>query len=352
MDIAVVGAGIAAAAAVRTIGQAASVIVVAPREGGGDRIGESLSPSARPLLQDLGLLDLFEAEGHAPCRSTFSAWGHPHLAQRHNAAHPGWAIDRPRFERFLWLHTSEYERRYDRVRRIQGHAGAWTLELASGGCINARFVLDCSGRACVVGSRLATRQRESQLVATHALLEHTDPGIAPTRAVLVETCPEGWWYSSYTPANKLVVAFFTDAERVPKRKDRDEAGWESMLRSAPYTWQRIETGGFAVGGVPTTVDAGTLLLDPVFGQGWAAAGDAAAALDPLLAHGMTVALWSGREAALAAVAALSGDDEDLRQYGDRFERGVARYRTELDQQYASERRFSGAPFWARRVPDL
>ncbi len=85
-------------------------------------------------------------------------------------------------------------------------------------------------------------------------------------------------------------------------------------------------------------------------HGWCAAGDAAAAFDPLSSHGMTTALWSGRQAALGIDAMLKGEAESLRVYAETMTAGVARYRVECQAVYAQEWRYADRPFWRRRLP--
>jgi flavin-dependent dehydrogenase len=262
----------------------------------------------------------------------------------------GWTLDRQRFERFLWRQCEPQEgaRVMARVRGIHRRGDRWEIELATGAAVEVRFILDCSGRAGVAGRTLARRRRHSRLVAAYDFLEQEERDIEPTAAVMVEARPEGWWYSSLTPSRRLVVAFFSDADLLPGDLTRDRARWCAQLASAPYTWRRIQSAGYVVRGLPAVTDAGTLHLECPAGDGWAAAGDAALALDPLASHGITIALWSGRKAALAATAALSGDAGPLRDYANTVVENIPIYESELAKMYAGERRFAEAAFWRRR----
>jgi flavin-dependent dehydrogenase len=91
-----------------------------------------------------------------------------------------------------------------------------------------------------------------------------------------------------------------------------------------------------------------LLLTEPAGEGWAAAGDAAAAYDPLSSHGIGSALAGGRQAAATLVAALQGDAAALPAYGEGHRAGYARYLWSRHAYYADERRWPDAPFWKRR----
>ena len=91
-------------AAIGLAGRGLRIILVTLARGEGDRIGESLSPAAGPLLRELGVWEDFVADGHAPCFGNASAWGsgefrhHDFLRDPHGHA---WHIDRRRFERRL-----------------------------------------------------------------------------------------------------------------------------------------------------------------------------------------------------------------------------------------------------------
>jgi 2-polyprenyl-6-methoxyphenol hydroxylase-like FAD-dependent oxidoreductase len=84
------------------------------------------------------------------------------------------------------------------------------------------------------------------------------------------------------------------------------------------------------------------------GDGWVAAGEAAAAYDPLSSHGIGSALAGGRQAAAALAAALEGDSGALTAYAERLRAGYARYLWLRHAFHADERRWPAAPFWARR----
>lgn len=78
------------------------------------------------------------------------------------------------------------------------------------------------------------------------------------------------------------------------------------------------------------------------------AGDAASALDPLGANGLASALWSGIQAAQSIVGLLTQDSAAAQRYERQFLEGIASHLATQQVMYASERRFSDAPFWQRR----
>lgn len=353
-DVTVVGAGIAAAAAVRTLlDEGRSVTVVAPSSGGRDnRIGETLAPSARPELEALGVWKSFLRTDPLSPGLRFSSWGTPRLVRQEES---GWCLHRRRFEALLWDLGEQHavERRLTqittRVTDVQREGDTWRLDLQNGSSLTTRFLLDASGRAATVARRRTARHRHQRLLAAYAFLGQIDPGVEPTAGVLVEAVADGWWYSALTPDRRLVVAFFFDPTTLPSASVLSPGEWRSRVEGTTYTRRRIETAGYALGSLgPAATDAGSAWLDEPAGDGWAAAGDAAASFDPLSSHGITAALWAGRTTAAAAHAALDGDPGPLDRYRDTLRGSVALYRRQLRSFYAAERRFADEPFWRLR----
>lgn len=105
-DVAVVGGGIAGAAAVLSLAQAGlSTFWIRPAiqaaiQTDGHKVGESLAPAANPILSALGVSDLLANRHHRKANATFSAWGQAMLVERNSAIHlegAGHIIDRTRF---------------------------------------------------------------------------------------------------------------------------------------------------------------------------------------------------------------------------------------------------------------
>ena len=75
-DVVVLGAGPAGlSASIGLAGRGLRVALITLARGEADRVGESLSPAAAPLLRGLGVWDAFVADGHSPCFGNASAWG-------------------------------------------------------------------------------------------------------------------------------------------------------------------------------------------------------------------------------------------------------------------------------------
>jgi flavin-dependent dehydrogenase len=167
-------------------------------------------------------------------------------------------------------------------------------------------------------------------------------------ATLIEAVADGWWYSAELPDSRLVCAFMTDPDLLRRSGGAGPAAWEERLAHTHYTRARVEAGGHRLVDSPAVASAASAILDPLAGPGWVAAGDAAAAYDPLSSHGIATALATGWDAAATVLAALDGNAEAVDAYGHRMRRGFAGYLEAKAAYYDLEERWPDAPFWQRR----
>ncbi|GHD50689.1 hypothetical protein GCM10017083_24230 [Thalassobaculum fulvum] len=360
-DVAVVGGGIAGAAACVALHRAGlrSLWIAPASASGGDRVGESLAPAARPILAELGLDGLTERPGHRPANAAFSAWGTDRLVERNAIVHlegPGRVLDRAGFEADLRAAADGSTGRCrEQLAAVSCADGRWRLELAGGRSTTVRFLVDASGRASVVGRTLATSRRDDRLVAACAFLPHRDPKVEPTPATLIEAVEDGWWYAALLPDRRLSLAYFSDPDLLPRGLSRDLPAWQTSIAGSTYVSHWLADAGFDADRPPRLHSAGTTWLEPAAGTrdgaGWAAIGDAAAAFDPLSSHGMTTALWAAARIGKVAAAWLGGDPEPLSAYAHAVAAGISRFRAQRAEVYGREQRFPDAPFWRRRKPD-
>ena len=98
----VIGGGPAGSAAGITLSRFGYRVVLAERTSGRDfKIGESLSPSAKPLLSQLGISESMLSSTHIPCFGNVSLWGDSRLASAEFIKSPyghGYHLDRAAFD--------------------------------------------------------------------------------------------------------------------------------------------------------------------------------------------------------------------------------------------------------------
>lgn len=353
-DIAIVGGGVAGCAAALSLADSGyAAVVVGPLASDAERQGELLAPQAHVHLRPLGLEEAFLAGPHRPARTTVAAWESAVLVERKTEPHadgPGHLIDRQAFATMLRDAVLES----GATLQVGALAGArfdgrmWSLALASGQTLAVRFVIDCSGRAAVIGRRHAALQQRDRMTVAHVVLDRRESGREPVQTTLIEAVPEGWWQATLLPSGQMQLALFAEADGLPADLEGNEAAWRERIAATLHTRRWLDAAGYAIGGAPKLVPLGTSWLEPAAGQGWAAAGDAAAGFDPLAAQGLTTALWSGRRAALAAAAHLSGDARALDGYVAALREAVQAAMTQRRTVYGQQPRWGTQPFWERR----
>jgi flavin-dependent dehydrogenase len=355
-DAVVLGGGPAGlSAAIALAGRGLRTIVLTLARNEGDRVGESHSPAAGPLLRELGVWEAFVADGHAPCFGNSSAWGSGELRHHDFLRDPlgqAWHIDRRRFESRLAERAASagativLTPRSPHCERISDR---WCVSVGAGGdLIETRFLLDATGRSSWLGRRCGARRiDEDRQVALVAFLE-AQAGPLEDTTTLVEAVDRGWWYSAALPDGRLVTTFMTDHDLLPPGST-DADHWFSLLAAAPHTRRRLAEGCYRPGSPVRVVAASSGRLAPMTGPGWAAIGDAAMCYDPLASHGLTVALASGRDAAEAVSAQLSGELGAIDRFSARLSDAFAGYTAMRLDVYRAERRWPNALYWQRRL---
>jgi flavin-dependent dehydrogenase len=359
-DVVVVGAGPTGAAAAFSLAHSGRRVMLA---GAPTRrpinLGESLPPAARPLLHAMGALDEVNKGGHLQCLGNLSIWGSPAVRCVDFIFDPnghGWHLDRPFFDAALvdvaMAAGTEFRRAF--VRNVKGAPGSWRLwidEHDSAGCeVGCRWVIDASGRRAVFARRMGGVLRgRDRLVAFTAQVEPSDRADTELHT-MVEAAPDGWWYTSIVPGHRRVVVYLTDADLAPRGLTRAANVFRAMIERTTCIGPYFEAFRYIIDKPPRVTGARTARLDPPAGDGWAAAGDAALALDPLSSRGVLTALWSGLRCGEAVHASLGGNTGALNHYVRSLHAAFADFLRDRAAYYSLEDRWLDRPFWQRRIP--
>jgi flavin-dependent dehydrogenase len=353
VDVLIVGSGPAGATAALNLAPLRSVAVVERNAEPSPRIGESLPAAARRLFRDMGLLESFLAEGHAPCYGNRSVWGDARPQETDSLRDPdgpGWHLDRVRFER--WLREVASSRGAEiiapaTVDRIERDGDGWLVE-TNAGPIRASLIIDAAGRAAPVARRLGAQTRvDDRLIC--GWVYGRDEGRGSRGLTYVEATEHGWWYTAPMPDARRVLAFHTDADLPAAHVARDRDALVQAANAVRELAAWLDDAGFVADDVAGFTAAHSSTLEPCAGEGFLAVGDAALAFDPLSSQGLLNALFTGLAAAEAADSHLSGDIEALVRYRDTIAGIAAAYRRHLALFYGDERRWPDAAFWQRRV---
>lgn len=353
-DVLVAGGGPAGCAAALSLVRAgAEVVIVTPVVSPGWRVGESLAPTARPLLERLGVLDRIAADGHAPCHGSLAAWGEDALSVAGCQFGPygdGWHLDRARFDAALLeaALAGGAGRHAGLVRSVRRQQDRWQVTTGDGSVLRAGHLVDATGRAARPARRAgAGLVRSDHLIAVAGLLGPPRAAAAEMeRTSLVESTPWGWWYTAPLPGGERIVMAMTDADLVTELRLLDPGVWWAQVQLAGHIRDRTARWE----GPPRrlrVLAAGSACARPAAGPGWAAVGDAATATDPLAARGIVTALATGLVAARAILADRAGETGALEAYARRIAAVHAEYLNARTAQYRREQRWD-TPFWRRR----
>jgi len=354
-DVAIVGGGpggCATALSLRAHAPALGVVLIEASAYERPRIGETLVPPARRVLQHLEVWDAFRAQGHREVQGTTAVWGdsarsdNDFIFARHGA---GWHLDRRVFDAML---AEQAERRG--VRRLHGvrvtaaarAADSWRLDVAGGTELCARFLVDATGRSAVFARRAGARVAYTDRLVGVARFFQQPAGGDPR--TLVEAFAEGWWYTAGLPDGLFVATCMTDADLARRLRLGEPAHWALLLASTAHVGERLR--GARPHGPLIVRPAASGQLDPAAGEDWLAVGDAASVFDPLSSQGIFKALRSGTFAAYAiADRLLRADDSGLGRYRVHVREEFESYLRARERYYRAERRWPASEFWNRRV---
>jgi flavin-dependent dehydrogenase len=352
VEVLVIGsgpAGISTAIGLRQKG--IDVAVIGRRPNAIFKVGESLSPDAVQVLHDIGIDTHFLIQHHQVCLGNKSSWSSNQLHYTDFLNHPhgkGWHINRTLFEQQLVAYAQSigihfYERTI--LKGFERVDEGWHFQTRNGETGHTHFLVDASGRNAWLCRRLGIeRVVEDRQMALVAWLQINSSATDPYS--LIEALDSGWWYSALLPQDRMVAVFMTDT----KHKDSPaEAFWSTQLRQSYHTQNRVSEYDANIIAPPRWMDASSGYLPQIYGNGWLAVGDAALCYDPISAHGITMALTSGRDAAIAIDSSLNQQSQALEEYEQRLKKAFAQYAFERGRLYAKASESFDTPYWRQRV---
>lgn len=335
-DVLVIGGGPAGATAGRLLagwGHRVAIVAAPPAHRA---LAECLPPSTQKVLQFLGVQEAVDAAGFFATSGNTVWWGARGRRIEPYPSGSGYQVDRVRFDRLLLA-----------LARAAGADVRLERAAPGGRASEAKFVLDCSGRAGVLARAYRVKPSRQRTVALCGAWRSERGWKVPDAGhTLVESYGDGWAWSVPLSATLRHVAFMVDpvASRLLRGRGLAEAYAAEMGKTRAF--RRIFAQG-TLEGAPWGRDASPYTSRRFSGPGFLLAGDAGSFLDPLSSFGVKKALVSGWAAAVVANTCLRRPAlaETALRFFDERERAVeAHYRKQSGGWF----REGEGPFWEAR----
>jgi flavin-dependent dehydrogenase len=316
-DVVIIGGGPSGSTAAITLARAGVKVLVVDRETFPRfRIGESFLPRTRQLLREMDLLERLSALPHVrkPGIEIGFGDGREPLTRIHFADVFGegdraaFNIARAPFDHMLIqaaVESGAALRTNESVTAIERLEDGDVRIVTTSGPLRARWLLDCSGQATLIGRHLGTRRFHDSL-RNVAYFDHFH-GVARSAdefggAITVVMCREGWfWLIPLDETRTSVGAVVTAAEarRIPVPADR-RLRW--AIEHCPVVRERMVD---ATGPERSrTIADFTYCCRPFAGPGYFLVGDAATFLDPVWSTGVGLGMMGARAASSSVLAML------------------------------------------------
>lgn len=362
-EVVVVGGGPAGAAAAIALARARRRVLLIESLGDDTafKIGESLPPAARPLLEEMDLWAAFVLQDHLPSYGNLSAWGSPALSCTDFIFDPngsGWHLDRTRYDALLRNKAGDAGAEVSigtklNMKRCKVSGDSWLLSLTKNKSerkLRSRWLIDATGRSSSIARAQGERRHtDDALVAFFALFRSPDYSGATDQdsRTLIEAAPDGWWYTALLPSRLRVVVYLTDVDLAPQSL-RTQRGYGLLLSRTEHVSACLEAHHYRFRTNIKAAPANSARLGCSTGRCWLAVGDAALSFDPVSSQGILTALFTGMKAGYALAAKLSGNDDAISDYDKRLAIIYEAYLQNRLAYYRLEKRWATRPFWSRR----
>lgn len=332
-DVIIVGGGPAGAALGAYLGRAGiDHLILDKTHHPRAHVGESLSSMATRLLKEIDFTPTLERAGFGVKRGiSWTTWNGADSidvsldgSETDGAAYH---VDRSKFDELLLTHARNNGSRVlsganvDRVEfNRQGFATGISAKVSeSRFTLNARLIVDASGRSCLLGRqlRLINSNENSQRFAIHSWFTNIDRGKSSTADYThIHLLPEQLGWAWQIPITDEITSIGVVTDREPDMKSGGDVDqlFKHTVEQNPVLAARMSD---AVRLREYRIDANFgYEMGRVAGNGWLMAGDAAFFIDPIFPAGVSNAIYTAKIASEAIARAFAGNDLSEAAFAD------------------------------------
>jgi len=308
-DVAIIGGGPAGSSAGTLLAKAGRRVVIFEKERFPRfSVGESTLPAVLNTLERMGVREKIDNGGFLIKYGgeIVSACGRRvrfYFRNGFKAKRPtAYQVLRSKFDRILLDHAAETGcdvRQQTPVNSFEIDDDGVTLSSGNGGqVVRAKYVIDCSGRNCLIGNRFQLKRpfpnlRKFSLYAYYDDVRREDgPDGTLTRMVRTK---DSWFWMIPLRGKTTSIGVVMDTEKFRGLKMNPEEALAHCIAEQPVVNESMENAR-RVTNVYATGDF-SYRNKQLFGDRWLLAGDAAGFIDPVFSSGVYLALLSGEQAA-------------------------------------------------------
>lgn len=342
-DVCVVGGGPAGSTlAAQLAALDHRVVLVERAEFPRRHLGESLTPGVRPLLESIGVGDVFEKTGALAVESVLVNWD-GELRERADPDANGMLVDRGRFDALLVKHV-----RAAGVQVLQpatfrdcvSSAEGWRITVKRGGetiLIRARFLADASGRA------YATRGRKRRTGArTIALYAYWQGSGLPKRP-RIEAVADAWYWGVPIPGGTYNTLIFVDPRTYAPERFQELVAQSGLLEGCR---------DICLVSPVQAADATPYIDEESVTHRSIKVGDAALSIDPLSSSGVQKAIQTALSGAVVVNTLLrkpESSEAAMQFYRSSLADASERHSNWAAEYYSTAAATRSAEFWRQRA---
>ncbi|HEY6841035.1 MAG TPA: NAD(P)/FAD-dependent oxidoreductase [Chthoniobacterales bacterium] len=308
-DVAIIGGGPAGSSAGTLLAKAGRRVVVFEKEKFPRfSVGESTLPATLNTLERMGVREKIDRGGFlikhggeivSACGKRVRFYFRNGFKSKRPTAYQ---VLRSEFDRILLDHAAESGcdvRQQTLVESFALDEEGVTLRTGKDGqTVRAKYVIDCSGRNCLIGNRFQLKSlfRNLRKFSLYAYYEDVGREEGPdgtlTRMVRAK---DSWFWMIPLKGNTTSIGVVMDAAKFRNMNMSPAEALAQCIAEQPVVNEWMERAR-RVTEVYATGDF-SYRNKPLFGDRWLLAGDAAGFIDPVFSSGVYLALLSGEQAA-------------------------------------------------------